>query len=58
MTTYRIDLMTADGRLAENRYIDCDDDDGAIDQTGEIDHPQQMQVWDGERLVANFRART
>lgn len=57
MPIYRIDLMTAEGLLEERRFVDCDDDDGAIDHAGAIDHPHQMHVWDDERLVATFRAR-
>jgi hypothetical protein len=29
-------------------------DDAAIDHAGGLDHPHEMTVWDGERLVARF----
>ncbi len=57
MPVYRIDLMTAEGLLEESRFVDYDDDDGAIDHAGAISHPHEMRVWDDERLVATFSAR-
>jgi hypothetical protein len=59
MPIYRVDLVTPEGLIMDCRFVDCDDDDAAIDHAGEIDYRHEVLVWDseGERLVAKFKAR-
>ncbi|MGH7024930.1 MAG: hypothetical protein ACREEB_15255 [Caulobacteraceae bacterium] len=54
MARYRIVLHDLDGAVAEERVVDCADDDEAIDHAGWIDHPHAIGVWEGERSVARF----
>ena len=54
---YRIHLHGPNGSLHETRVVDFDRDDDAIDHAGRIDHPEPIQVWQGDRLVAQFPAR-
>ncbi len=54
MSPYRIELLTADGALQDERVIDCRDDDEAVDRTGDIDHLHAMSLWQGGRHVAHF----
>ncbi|MGH1571251.1 hypothetical protein ACRAWG_11850 [Methylobacterium sp. P31] len=34
--------------------LDCDHDDAVIDHAGSLNHPHEIQVWEGKRLVARF----
>ncbi len=54
MTLYRICLIAADGSLHHESEIDCQHDDAAIDHAGSLNHPHEIQVWEGRRLVAHF----
>lgn len=56
ITLYRICLMAADGSLHEESELDCEHDDVAIDHAGRLDHPHEICVWEGERLVVRFRS--
>ncbi len=56
MPLYRISLLAADGTLHEEHEIDCEHDDAAIDHAGGLNHPHEIHVWDGERLVAHFHS--
>jgi hypothetical protein len=55
LSPYRIALMSPDGLVQEERIADFDHDDQAIDATGKISHPHQIQVYQGERLVGTFQ---
>jgi hypothetical protein len=46
--------MAVDGSLHQESELDCDHDDAAIDYAGRLDHPHEIHVWDGERLVARL----
>jgi hypothetical protein len=54
MAPYTIDLHDEDGALCEVRSQVFAHDDDAIDHAGGIDHPHEIKVWQGERLVADF----
>ena len=54
MPIYQILLLGAEGQCLEKKEIAFDSDDDAIDHTGWIDHPLEMEVWEGGRLVASF----
>ena len=58
VASYRISLLAEDGSLAGEHVVDCEHDDAAIESAGDIDHPLEMSVWDGERLVASFPPRS
>ncbi len=47
--------MSPDGLVQEERIADFEHDDQAIDVTGQINHPHQIQVYQGERLVGTFQ---
>jgi hypothetical protein len=34
--------------------IECAHDDAAIDHAGALDHPHEIEVWQGERRVTRF----
>lgn len=55
MILYRICPMTADGSPDEEIEIDCEHDDAAIDYTGWLNHSHEIQIWNGQRLVACFQ---
>lgn len=52
--TYRFSLMSPDGGLAEEYTGEFADDDDAIDHAGGLGHLYDIDVWDGQRLVAHF----
>jgi len=56
MTAYIIDLYDANGAVRETRAQGFPHDDAAIDSVGRIDHPHEIKVWQGGRLVAHFPA--
>ncbi|MGH1573807.1 hypothetical protein ACRAWG_28100 [Methylobacterium sp. P31] len=58
MTFYRICLLAADGSTYAESELDCEHDDVAIDYAGRLNHPHEIQVWEGERLVARFPSET
>jgi hypothetical protein len=57
MTLCRICLMAADGSLHAESKLDCEHDDAVIDHAGRLDHPHEIRVWEGERLVARFPSK-
>ena len=54
MAPYRVNLLAPDGSVHEARVIVCAHDDEAIDRVGEIDHPHEIDIWQGDRHVARF----
>jgi hypothetical protein len=58
LATYRIELRADDGLLEDWRFVECADDDGAISNAAEIEHPHETCVWDGERLVARLSPKS
>lgn len=54
MSHYRISLLDADGVVGEERALEFERDDDAIDHAGSIEHRHEIQLWRGERLVARF----
>jgi hypothetical protein len=58
MPLYRICLKAADGSFHDDWEMDCEHDDDVIDHAGWLDHPHEIQVWEGERLVARFPSET
>jgi hypothetical protein len=54
VSAYLINLIAVDGSIVEGRLFECASDDDAIDHAGWIDYAQELQVWQGERLVARF----
>ena len=60
MALYRISLLAAgtDSPRGDGK-IDCEHDGlAAIDHAGAFDHPHEIHVWEGERLVAHFPSET
>jgi hypothetical protein len=51
---YTIDLYDERGNLRERRTLYLAHDDAAIDRAGWLDHPHEINVWQGDRLVAQF----
>ena len=54
MARYRIELIAPDGSIHRRDAMDCAHDDDAIDRVGKLDYPHEIDVWEGERLVARF----
>jgi hypothetical protein len=54
MSAYRIELRDRTRRVFEVCTHAFTVDDEAIDYAGGIDHPFEVTVWSGDRLVANF----
>lgn len=54
MSPYRITLLTPDGGVHEEKVMECTHDDEAIDRTGRLDHPHEIDLWQGERHVGQF----
>ena len=51
---YKVVLLNPDGSILEQRLMTYASDDEAIDQTGAIAHPHEMELWRGENFVARF----
>jgi len=54
MAPYRIEFHDADGEVQAEKIALFEHDDAAIDHAGRIDHPDELKVWQGDRLVAHF----
>jgi len=54
MVPYTIDLHDEHGGVRERRNALFAHDDDAIDHAGRGGHPNEIKVWQGERLVAHF----
>ncbi len=54
MAPYRIELHDEAGRVCEIRTDLFANDDDAIDHAGGLAHPQEINVWQGDRHVAQF----
>jgi hypothetical protein len=51
---YTINLHDECGDLRARRTLHLAHDDAAIDRAGRLDHPHEINVWQGDRLVAHF----
>lgn len=51
---YRIVLLSPDDAPREERMIECEHDDVAIDQVGWVDHPHAIDLWQQDRHVVRF----
>jgi hypothetical protein len=49
---YRIILLTRNGAPLEERQLDFEHDDAAIDHLGDLAHPHEIDLWHGDRHVA------
>ena len=58
MPLYQIRLMAEDGSLHEESELDFEHDDAAIDHAGWLDHPHEIHVCEGGRLIARFPSET
>ena len=57
MAIYKISLHGSDGAVIAESLSDFADDDAAIDHAGNIYHPHEINVWEGDRLVVRFTPR-
>jgi hypothetical protein len=48
---YKFTLLKPDGSITREFHFDCDSDDLAIDYADDLNHPGEIQVHRGERLV-------
>jgi hypothetical protein len=56
MAIYRVELMTGHALVGDWFFLESDDDEAAVIEVGRIDHPYDIHVWEGERLVGTFKA--
>ena len=56
MQRYRVFFLSSYGGRVNQQDMDCRDDDDAIDRVGRSDHPMEMELWQADRLVAQFGA--
>ena len=54
MTPYTIHLLGPDDETVASERRWFEHDDHALDTVGLSDHPDKIEVWQGERLVARF----
>jgi hypothetical protein len=54
LARYAIEMQDEQGATREVRKLAFAGDDDAIDFAGWIDHPGEIAVWQGSRLVARF----
>jgi len=54
MAPYAIDLHDQHGNVRERLTAVFARDDDAIDYAGQLQHPSEIKVWQGDRLVAHF----
>jgi hypothetical protein len=58
MTSYRFELLDAEGKVAKRRHIECDDVDAALGKAGEILDQTVgaigIEVWDGTYLIQSL----
>jgi hypothetical protein len=57
LARYVIKLHGPNGAVVSEHLVDLDDDDAAINLAGEFDHPDEIHVWQRERLVVRFTPR-
>jgi hypothetical protein len=53
---YRLSFMDRNGHVRSATDLPCETDDEAIDRAAAFRHADEMQVWEGERLVWWFEA--
>jgi hypothetical protein len=58
MPVYRISLHLPDGPIDSERFIKCEGDQEAIDLAADLNHADEINVWEDDRLVARFTPRT
>lgn len=56
MAEYQVTLLGRDGRVRKIQTLSCDSDDDAIDAVGWSNHPERMEIWLSNRLIASFPA--
>ena len=56
MAPYTFVLHDPDDGVRVTLTASFADDDDAIDHAGTFNHPDEIKVWQGERLVARFPA--
>jgi hypothetical protein len=54
MALYRLLLLDEVGRVQGQAVIDRANDEIALEEAGESDHPLGIEIWQAERLVANL----
>jgi hypothetical protein len=54
MPLYAITLLDENDLVREERMVEFEHDDAAIDYAGSIDHPHAIHVREGDRLVVKF----
>jgi hypothetical protein len=55
---YRVTLHDRDGSAIDEYQVEYEDDGAAVAGTALLDCPNEMRVWQGERLVAVFTYRS
>lgn len=56
MKHYRIYSLDTGGRIAAAQDIEFTDDSDALDWAQKARHREDMEIWQGSRLVAKIRA--
>jgi hypothetical protein len=57
MASYRIIFHNRDGKPVAESIVEKPDDAAAFDHASAHSHPHEMQIWQGDRLVARVRPR-
>jgi hypothetical protein len=52
MAEYRVYTIGTDGHIVQSTPLVCDDDGQAIEQARKIGEGQTLEIWSGERFVA------
>ncbi|MDE2465269.1 MAG: hypothetical protein KGO02_16385 [Alphaproteobacteria bacterium] len=56
MSNYIFRILDANGRLAEEIAVMCDDDFAALDQAALLARGHSVEIWCGARLLTHRRA--
>jgi hypothetical protein len=57
MVEYRFFLIAPDGRIFQAIEAECEDDGAALAQARGRREPSDIEIWEGNRLVARAPAR-
>jgi len=58
MTAYDVLILDRNGMVRRRRRIDCKDEDDALQRLASLPYPNAMELWQAERLVWRFEARS
>jgi hypothetical protein len=54
MPDYRAYLLGVDGRIQRAVYLDCEDDDSAIERAQQLVDGHDVELWQNDRKIALF----